>query len=129
MLTVITLAPLIVSDFRRRSVSAYWLIAFGVAQLINGSFSEIGVNLLLLLFLLLGSWIYFHLRYKMSLTNVLGMGDILFLLFLTPCFEFSDFLSFLILGFLFSLVWWLFDQTHTIPLVTTFGLLLLIHCL
>lgn len=113
ILPFVPLIVLIVSDIRHRSVSVWWLIVFALAlwsavavtsgclvALIKGTFNccilfIIGVLLLL----------YSRARGK-NLLEMLGFGDVLFLLIVSPVFESKDFMLYLIISCVLCLLVW-----------------------
>lgn len=117
------LLPMIISDYYCRKISIYPLVGFGIFQFWIGSLDDALYNMLLLTLLFGCVWCYLIVRYgKIFFDDYFGCGDALFLLFLTPCFSLSEFVWFLVLGFMFSL----FYRSTTIPLVTTLGITYLI---
>lgn len=130
--SAIALIPMIISDIRTRDVNILWLLLFGVVQLYFYGISNVLFNIVILLFLLLGMYLYLIIRYgyKSKITDHFGLGDILFILTLTAAFPILEYTYFLIIGFIFSIVCWLLS-THkrTIPLVSTLGTTYLIWLL
>lgn len=122
--STIALLPMILSDIRTRKVNVLWLLLFGLTQLYFNGISNVSYNLCIVLFLLFGMYLYliFKHGYKSKITDYFGIGDILFLLSLTAAFPIREYIYFLIIGFVFSIVCWLFRQNkQTIPLVSTLG--------
>lgn len=137
VITAIPLLIIVVSDFRKYTISSVWLGIFAVSN-IAVSFIESGVKsagtnllintiLLLLLYVLLWGYVKFFRasRYK-SLRDTIGLGDFLFLPAITPLFGPVDFTLFLTVSFILSLVWWSIlriavNKDKAIPLVGTVG--------
>ena len=64
--------------------------------------------------------------------DYVGAGDLVFVLLLTPFFDLRDYLFFLLVGAVGSLLWWsivtrLGRRPATIPLVGTLGTFLILH--
>lgn len=133
---LIPLLLMIVSDYKTRKVVLWQLILFGL--IVTGvSLTEYGlrnvcmnltVNMLLSLFIGLCVYIYFLLRYQ-SVQSVIGKGDILFILFLTPFFSPRSFLVFMLISFVATLCIWgivLFirRKNDPIPLISGLGVCL-----
>ena len=78
------------------------------------------INLCLILTVLLALWVYSKIILKQKLINQsIGVGDILFLVFLTCCFSIVSFLVLFVFSLLFSLLLHLIFQNKnnkTIPL-------------
>jgi hypothetical protein len=132
---LLPLTGLIREDFRRRSISLWLLLLFGMLQVVvsvsrNGIRSA-GANLLLNLLTMcvvgitVALYVYLRFREKKA---VIGWGDILFIAFLTPCFELRTFVWFLIFSLTLTLVGWLlFSLTdkrkqREVPLVSSVGI-------
>ena len=132
---------MIVSDARSRTVSSWWLSAFGlvlvVAGVIEEGWRETLINIVCNLFVL---WVigvsllaYSKMR-KRPLMEMLGAGDVIFLAALTPVFGVEVYLRFLIVSSIFALLSWpLFRRMQPgltgIPLVTVFGVCFIIFIL
>ncbi len=124
---------MIVSDARNRTVSSWWLSAFGlvliVAGVIEGGWRETLINIVCNLFVLLvigGSLLAYSKMRKRLLMEMLGVGDVIFLAALTPAFGVEVYLRFLIVSAILALLSWpLFRKMQPgltgIPLVTVFG--------
>ncbi|MFQ8805418.1 MAG: hypothetical protein ACLR8Y_10280 [Alistipes indistinctus] len=95
LLPVVPATVLAVSDLRRRTVPVSWLTAFGLCILLPSVFlSSVGTilynmltNMLLLIWVFGGAWIYLKLRYRRPsslLRQYVGSGDLIFALLLTP---------------------------------------------
>lgn len=122
-MVTIFLLPMIISDYYSRKISIYPLVGFGIFQFWIGRFDDALYNMFLLTFMLCCVWCYLRVRYgRIEFDDYFGCGDALFLFFLTPCFTLSEFVWFLVIGFLLSL----FYRNTTIPLVTTLGITYLI---
>lgn len=134
ILLIITLVFLIISDFKSHYVYIWQIILFGITQFIYCFLTlEKGVLVqnillnnmfLLVLFLSVGIYVFFRFREKKDL---IGWGDILFIVCLVPYFSFNRFLYFMIISLVFSLGYWaisyLFGQrSREIPLISTLGI-------
>ncbi len=143
LVPLIPVSVLAVSDFRHRSVSVVWLAAFGVATIgcsllqygIGTTLWRTGFNLALLIVLssLIFGWLLLR-KKKTGLhpKDYVGAGDLVFVLLLTPFFDLRDYLFFLLVGAVGSLLWWsivtrLGRRPATIPLVGTLGTFLILH--
>ena len=127
---LLALIPIIVDDFRHRTVSLLWLLALLVISLlIQFTSSMAGLDIAKNAFinfgiLILNYWLitlYFSIRKKrlLNLTNgYLGSGDIVFLLAISTLFSPFNFVCFLLASFLFALLSWIILQrkNKTIPL-------------
>lgn len=133
---LIPLLLMIVSDYKIRKVVLWQLILFGlivagVSLAENGlrnACMNLTVNMLLSLFIGLCVYIYFLLRYK-SVQSVIGKGDILFILFLTPFFSSRSFLIFMLISFVATLGMWgivhlIRRKNDPIPLISGLGVCL-----
>lgn len=145
LLSILVIMPMIVSDFRYRYISLHWLIAFTLTALylrccaceLYPALLNIGVNVLITLFMLLGTGLYFRIRYGgwgIRFRDCIGTGDLLFLFSITLLFEPETFLSFLVISLLFSLAWHYISvrisgRDKTIPLVATIGVCYLVYSL
>lgn len=143
LLSILVIMPMIISDFRHRYISLYWLIAFALTALylrchaceLYSAFLNIGINMFITLFMLLGTLLYFRIRYRrrrIRFGDCIGTGDILFLFSITLLFEPETFLLFLVFSLLFSLVWYYISvrisgRDKTIPLVATIGVCYLVY--
>lgn len=132
IICAVALVPMIVSDIRAREINVLWLILFCAIQLHLYGVGNLVINIFLILLMLSAVYIYLLIRHglKSKITNYLGMGDIIFLLTLTPSFEIREFTYFLIIGFVFSIICWLFMKCKkSIPLVSTLGFVYLVWVL
>ena len=133
LLSIFPLTVMMVSDARSRTVSSWWLSAFGLGLVVAGLIEEgwretlinIVCNLVVLLVMGVSLLAYSEMR-KRPLMEMLGMGDVIFLAALTPAFGVEVFLRFLIVSAIIALVSWpLFRKMQPgltgIPLVTVFG--------
>ena len=67
-------------------------------------------------------------RFTNPLKQHLGVGDLLFVLALTPLFGLREFLIFLLTSMVGALAWWLVSgRQKTIPLVGILGIALVIY--
>lgn len=134
---LIPLIMMIRSDFRQREVNMYCLVCFGLLQFfyvywLFGVYEVLKrgiINLGILLFLGLGIVLYLkvrRVRWVRVVHDYIGLGDILFFIFLIPVFKELEFIRFLLVSFIFSLIWWgvysLRTEVLTIPLVSTVGI-------
>lgn len=147
---IATLIPMIVSDFRYRSVSVVWLGIFtATACFIRFYKCEIyttcintGINIFIISWMVAGTLGYFSIKYRASkrkFLDCIGLGDILFLFSTTLLFAPPVFPLFLIISLIFSLVWYYCTNIllrcnqggdhKTIPLVATTGLCYLFYIL
>lgn len=91
---------------------------------------NLAINIFLSLLIGLGVYIYFLLKYK-SVQSVIGKGDILFILFLTPFFTPRSFLIFMLVSFVATLLMWIIatsirKNNGNIPLISGVGVCLCI---
>lgn len=129
-LSIAVLIPMIVSDARHRTVSVWWLIAFGVIQILLGDFNDLAINSLALIVMFCGNWLWLRFRHgnHVKFDQFIGLGDIVFLFCLAPSFEVAEFVVFLVISMVLSLLWWiLWGRGKTIPLVTTLGLCYILY--
>lgn len=138
LVILIPLVLMILSDYKSRTVVLWQLLLFGITVLItslveNGlrpTGMNIAINTFLSLLIGLGVYIYFLLKYK-SVQSIIGKGDILFMLFLTPFFTPRLFLVFMLVSFVATLLMWgiyTFIRKHNtnIPLISGVGVCLCI---
>lgn len=125
---------MIISDFKKRYVYIWQLLLFGAVQLIY-CFLTFGkeimtqnalINSIFLLFLSLCVGIYIIFRFRKK-NELIGWGDILFVLCLTPYFDLYRFLLFMIISMVMSLGGWTIlylrgQRSKEIPLVSTLGI-------
>lgn len=140
LLILLPLLPMMLSDWKSRTVSTGWLVllfvlAGGCSVYANGlprALTNTGLNLSILLVLGLALWAYAKLRGK-RLAEMGGLGDLLFFAAITPLLSPEDYIRLMIAMLVFSLVLWalLKKRFHleTIPLVTFCGLPLMIWIL
>ena len=133
LLSIFPLTVMMISDARNRTVSSWWLSAFGlilvVAGLIEKGWRETLINIVCNLFVLLVigvSLLAYSKMRKRPLMEMLGIGDVIFLAALTPAFGVEAYLRFLIVSAILALLFWpLFRRMQPgltgIPLVTVFG--------
>lgn len=130
--SALTLAPMIRSDIKEREVNILWLLLFGGVQIYFNSIDNIFINLIIILLMLSGVYLYLIVRYgtKSKITDFIGAGDIVFFFALTAAFPIIEFIYFLIIGFIFSIAFWLLTKNkETVPLVSTLGSIYLIWLL
>jgi len=141
LLSIFPLTVMMVSDARNRTVSSWWLSAFGlilvVAGLIEKGWRETLINIVCNLFVLLVigvSLLAYSKMRKRPLMEMLGAGDVIFLAALTSAFGVGEYLRFLIVSAIIALLSWpLFRKVQPdltgIPLVTVFGVFFIIFIL
>lgn len=86
------------------------------------------LNILMSLLIGLGVYSYFLLKYK-TVRAIIGKGDILFILFLTPFFEPRTFFLFMLVSLTATLLMWIIavligEKYSNIPLVSGMGVCL-----
>jgi|AGTN01.3.fsa_nt_gi Type IV leader peptidase family. len=135
LVILIPLVMMILSDYRTRTVVLWQLLLFGATIMIislaeNGLKStcmNLTINMLFSVFTGLGVYLYFLLKYK-SVQSVIGKGDILFILFLTPFFAPREFLIFMLVSFVATLFMWIIAASirrdNNIPLISGVGICL-----
>ncbi len=138
LVAFVPLAWMIRSDYRERVVRLYPLLFFGIFTVAGSCWIygwrecllQVVGGVCVLGFLMAGVLLYFSVRYgrKMnSFKEYMGLGDVLFLLCLTPSFGVREFTLFLLAAFVLTLLWWGFRSREKeidrgIPLVATVGL-------
>ena len=133
LLSIFPLTVMMVSDARSRTVSSWWLSAFGLGLVVDGLIEEgwretlinIVCNLVVLLVMGVSLLAYSKMR-KRPLMEMLGIGDVIFLAALMPVFGVDAYLKFLIMSAIVALLSCpLFRKMQPgltgIPLVTVFG--------
>ncbi len=129
------LAPMICQDFKYRNVALWQLLLFGVMQIVVCYFKygavrtgyNVMVNLSIVAIIGTAVAVYAYFRFKQK-RQLIGGGDIIFILLLAPYFGNSYFLYFLIASFLLALIGWGIEarlrkeRTHNIPLVSYLGI-------
>ena len=133
LLCIPPLAAMVISDLRSRRIGIVHLIIFGITLLVTSLWEfgwcqvlvNLSFNLLTALFLWLFLYGYSRLR-KMSLTDMIGGGDLAFALAAMPYLEIREYILFLISSCVLTLaVWWLLGikgkRSKYIPLVTGMG--------
>lgn len=129
------LIPMIFQDFRCRRVSLVPILLFGVLQICVCIWKygavQAGYNILanLIALIIISGFvtIYAYFRFKLK-KQIIGGGDIIFLLLLTPYFTFPYLLHFLIVSFLLALFGWGIriyhtkEKVFTIPLISYLGI-------
>lgn len=127
---LIPLLPMIISDYRDRTVHVLWLAVFGAAAVLSACFCmgwkilifNILLNSSVLLLMALFLALYFKLR-KKKLSGMIGEGDCVFLFLLAPYFQLHNYLMFLVVSSCAALVSWLlvFRRDGSIPLISVYG--------
>lgn len=134
LVILIPLLLMILSDYRSRTVVLWQLLLFGITVLVM-SLAEnrlivtgmnIAINIFLSLLIGLFVYLYFLLKYK-SVQSIIGKGDIMFILFLTPFFSPRVFLIFMLISFIATLIMWgihtlVSKHNNDIPLISGVGL-------
>lgn len=133
---LIPLALMILSDYKSRTVLLWQLLLFGVMVLTislvkNGvvpTLTNTAINVAVSLMIGLCVYLYFWLRCK-SVRSVIGKGDILFILFLTPFFTPRLYLIFMVVSFVATLLMWGIyllagKRSANIPLISGVGMCL-----
>lgn len=129
------LMPMIYQDFKCRNIALWQLLLFGIMQIAVCIFKygavQTGYNTLVNLSIVsvigIAVAVYAYFRFKRK-QQLIGGGDIIFILLLAPYFGNSYFLYFLIVSFLLALIGWCFEaylkkeKTHNIPLVSYLGI-------
>ncbi len=113
LLLLIPLVILTISDIRSRTVSSWWLLIFGILNLLilgnlddwESVLSRIVGNLLLLLIIGLTLWAYAKVRHK-RLPEMLGLGDVLFLVVVSPAFGEAEYLKYIVASSLVGILLW-----------------------
>jgi len=142
LLLLIPLVLMIISDYRFRNIRLWHLLFFCILQLsvciyengIRMTGQNILINTAILAIIGGAVMVYSRLRFR-GRKEVIGWGDILFILCLVPAFSYRHFLGFMIISLSMILLLWLFlafikQRVEKIPLVTGLGLcysVLLIH--
>lgn len=132
---------MIAEDFRSRQVHLMWLILFALSALIVGCISinaaeivrNLLFNMMLLLYMCGGIFLWLRLRNRSRndksvhrIKDYIGAGDIVFVLALTPLFSLAEYLIFLLVAMVGSLLWWCIVRIKkrnniTIPFIGTAG--------
>ena len=113
LLLLIPLVILTISDIRSRTVSSWWLLTFGILNLIFMGITEgwkcVAIrtfgNLLLLLIVGLTLLAYAKVRHK-RLPEMLGLGDVLFLVVVSPAFGGAEYLKYIVASSLVGILLW-----------------------
>lgn len=113
LIMLIPLLPMIISDYRDRTVHVLWLAVFGAAAVLSACFCmgwkilifNILLNSSVLLLMALFLALYFKLR-KKKLSGMIGEGDCVFLFLLAPYFQLHNYLMFLVVSSCAALVSW-----------------------
>lgn len=137
LLCIPPLVAMVESDLRSRRIGVAHLLIFGITllavSLIESGWRQMLSNLILNLsatiFLWLMLYVYALLR-EMRLSEMMGGGDLAFVLTVTPYFGIVDFVTYLIVSSLLTLAaWWVSGvkttkRSRDIPLVTGLGICL-----
>jgi len=83
---------------------------------------------------MIGIVLYFSIKSKQLINpidNVIGLGDVIFFIVITPLFSLKPFILFFIIGLLFSLITHLiysaFKKSENIPLAGYLSIFLVVH--
>lgn len=132
LLVLIPLVLMIISDYKTRTVTLGQLVVFGISILglslvDNGlmvTWMNLCINILVILCIGCIVFAYFLVKYK-TYRAIIGKGDILFILFLTPLFEIRVLIVFLSASFVITLLAWVLStpkrERDNIPLITGVG--------
>ncbi len=145
-LVLLPLIVMIVWDIKFRYVLLWHVLAFGTIQLVlcwqRYGWQLAGINALMnlisVLLITIFIHIYVYIRFQDFRTKVMGGGDVVFIILLTPYFSYRDFLLFLVSSFTITLIiWGVYSlkkkeaiATADVPLVSGMGIcysLLLIY--
>lgn len=135
----LSLLPIIYQDFKAREIYIAFLLCFILSSIIwawktSLPFSEWGMNLGFLIFIMISLSLYFSIKNKKWVNIIdkdLGLGDIVFFLGLCFLFPFINMITFftfsLIFSITFMLIWTLFrkEVKDNIPLAGLMGIFLL----
>ncbi|MCD7970259.1 MAG: hypothetical protein LUF87_07895 [Alistipes sp.] len=137
--SLVPLGFMVVSDLRSRTVNILWLGLFGVLILTAiwlqsgylAGFINMAVNIAAGSMLLGCGIIYWRIRHgkwMRPVDNLIGMGDIIFIILVSGLFAPVRFLYFLLSAMVFSLAIWLLmkltgDKDNTVPLVAGMGIM------
>lgn len=127
LLLLVPAVPLARDDFRTRQVAVVWLAALGVAAVAIGCLAygvrpallhaAVNAGLLLLLGGALAAWLSVRRRpLRDFFRESFGVGDAVFMLAVTPLFEPTAYVRFLLAANLAALAWWACKRPMTIPL-------------
>lgn len=133
LVLLIPLSLLVISDFRSREVCLWHLLLFGSMQIafaVAGyGMAEAGKNILCNTLLCLAvclfciAWFMFRGKRVKKMT---GLGDLIFIWFLTPVFTYCEFPVFITVSFTVTLTAWVMvyfagKATRDIPLISGMG--------
>ncbi len=134
LFVILSLCPMIVWDFRHRRILLWQLLLFGILQFAL-SLWRLGWEIMIqnlttnvLILFVIGTVLWIYIRIRFGRKAVIGMGDIVFVFLLSPCFDSRHFLYFLIISSLLTLGGWLvyccFSRVESkeIPLVAALGI-------
>ena len=127
-------------DVKKRAIHVILPIAiFAIAFIINQFSTSIDLidvfyNVCFILINIFGVIIYFSIkerRFVNPIDSMIGLGDIVFFIALTPLFKLKEFILFFISGLIFSLILYLtfnlFKKIETIPLAGFMSLFMIIY--
>lgn len=141
LIFVIPIIVMIFSDFKKRTISIFWLGIFALSILgyglsTNSEYvSKIITNLTILGLIATFATLYLILKNKQlinPLSEYIGIGDLLFIVCLVPLWSGVQFLIFLIISFVSGILWWItlkifYGRNRTIPLVGIMGITFLVY--
>jgi len=138
----VLLAAIVYQDFRYRAVSAYWFcgalaLAIGYSVWLNGwvgTYTNAGINVLLIAVQIIGVFIYFSLKNKKFVNIInqqLGVGDLLFYVIVAFSFSPVNFILFSLAAYvvillIFMILKLAFEYQKTIPLAGCLSLFMMI---
>lgn len=132
---LLTLAPLVYQDFKYRRVWLWLLLLFGIMQIAISSYKygwvqtgyHVLLNVTIIFVISMTVLLYAYFRFRLR-KPLIGGGDIVFILLLTPYFPYPFFVVFMLASLLCALVGWSVtvclykDASATIPLVSYLGI-------
>ncbi len=144
LLLLIPVICMVVQDFRSREVGLLWLILLCAGSLcsafltmgIRDTLYNLSLNALLILYMIGGAGLWFFLKNKVlknsatgrrKASEYIGGGDIVFVMAVSPLFLLKEYVIFLIVSSVISLVWWMIAKIRaktnlTIPFIGTSGI-------
>ncbi|AXT18316.1 hypothetical protein D7030_08345 [Flavobacteriaceae bacterium AU392] len=127
-------------DIKNREIHVILpILIFSLSLVVNYfsidlNFNSILYNVAFILINTIGLILYFSLKareFTNPIDKSIGLGDLIFLLGITPLFNFKAFVLFFILGLIFSLILYgttrVFKKTFTIPLAGYLSIFLIIN--
>lgn len=139
-LLVIVLLLVFYQDYKRRTIHVILpILIFSINIVINYLFLDISVidvvyNIVFIAINIIGLVLYFSIKSKQLVNPIdssIGIGDIVFLVAITPLFNLKSFVLFFILGLMFSLIvhfiYSVFKKTKNIPLAGYLSIFLILY--